>query len=74
MQTIFVRIVELLLARTAEEGARQVIWGAVATPPESQGGLDSLRGAYVSLAKIEEPSDFVISEKGKEFREILWVG
>ncbi|KAL4251843.1 NAD(P)-binding domain superfamily protein [Pleurotus pulmonarius] len=72
MQSIFVRIIELLLARSAEEGARQVIWGAVATPPESQGGVNSLRGAYVSLAKIEEPSDFVISEKGNQFKQILW--
>lgn len=64
---------EKLIARTAEEGARQVIWGSVVTPPESQGGLNALKGAYVSLAHIMEPGDFVISEKGKEFRNILWV-
>ncbi|KAF4584689.1 NAD(P)-binding domain superfamily protein [Pleurotus pulmonarius] len=61
-----------LLARPAEEGARQVVWGAVATPDESQGGVDSLRGGYVSFSKVVEPGDFVVSEKGKAFQDILW--
>lgn len=63
----------LLLARPAEEGARQLIWAAVATPDESQGGVDSLKGAYVHFSKVMEPSDFVISDKGQEFKDILWV-
>ncbi|KAF4604047.1 hypothetical protein EYR40_001229 [Pleurotus pulmonarius] len=62
-------LLETSLAKTAEEGARQVIWGSIVTP---QQGVDSLKGAYVSSAQITEPSDFVISEKGKEFRNILW--
>ncbi|KAF7440958.1 hypothetical protein PC9H_001307 [Pleurotus ostreatus] len=72
MRSVFMWLFEKLIARTAEEGARQVIWGSVVTPPESKGGLDSLKGAYVSLAHIMEPGDFVISEQGKEFRKILW--
>ncbi len=44
---------EKALARTSEEGSRQVVWAAVgeADPP------DALRGAYISLAKVSEPSD-----------------
>ncbi|KAJ8703432.1 hypothetical protein PTI98_002054 [Pleurotus ostreatus] len=61
-----------LVARPAEEGARQIIWGAIATPDESQGGVNSLRGAYVSSSHVMEPSDFVVSAKGKEFQGILW--
>ncbi|KAF4584703.1 hypothetical protein EYR38_001934 [Pleurotus pulmonarius] len=61
-----------LLARPAEEGARQLIWGSVGTPDESQGGEESLKGAYVHFSKVMEPSDFVISEKGQEFKDILW--
>ncbi|KAF9492244.1 NAD(P)-binding protein [Pleurotus eryngii] len=72
MRSVFMWLFEKLIARTAEEGARQVVWGSVFTPPESEGGLDALKGAYVSLAHIMEPGDFVISEKGKEFRKILW--
>ncbi|KAF4584682.1 hypothetical protein EYR40_004669 [Pleurotus pulmonarius] len=52
-----------LVARPAEEGARQIIWGAIATPSESQGGVDSLRGAYVSSSHVMEPSNFVVSTK-----------
>ncbi|KAF7437540.1 hypothetical protein PC9H_004382 [Pleurotus ostreatus] len=62
-----------LLARPAEEGARQLIWGSVGVPDESQGGVESLKGAYVHFSKVTEPSDFVISEKGQEFKDILWV-
>ncbi|KAF9489181.1 short-chain dehydrogenase [Pleurotus eryngii] len=61
-----------LLARPAEEGARQLIWGSVGMPDESQGGAESLKGAYVHFSKVMEPSDFVISEKGQEFKGILW--
>ncbi|KDQ29998.1 hypothetical protein PLEOSDRAFT_154716 [Pleurotus ostreatus PC15] len=60
------------LARPAEEGARQLIWGSVGVPDESQGGVESLEGAYVHFSKVTEPSDFVISKKGQEFKDILW--
>ncbi|KDQ29990.1 hypothetical protein PLEOSDRAFT_1069997 [Pleurotus ostreatus PC15] len=60
-----------LLARRAK--ARQIIWGAVGIPDESQGGVESLKGAYIYFSKVVEPSDFVISEKGQEFKDILWV-
>lgn len=70
---LLIRVMRFLLARPAEEGARQIIWGAVGTPVEPQGGVDSLKGAYIHFSKVMEPSDFVISEKGQEFRDILWV-
>ncbi|KDQ33742.1 hypothetical protein PLEOSDRAFT_48091 [Pleurotus ostreatus PC15] len=69
LRVAMMQLLEILLAKTAEEGARQVIWGSIATPQE---GVNSLKGAYVSSTQITEPSDLVISEKGKQFREILW--
>ncbi|KAG9226023.1 hypothetical protein CCMSSC00406_0008685 [Pleurotus cornucopiae] len=69
LRVAMMQLLEKLLAKTAEEGARQVIWGSIATPRE---GVNSLKGAYVSSARITEPSDFVISEKGKQFSDILW--
>ncbi|KAF9443635.1 NAD(P)-binding protein [Macrolepiota fuliginosa MF-IS2] len=63
---------ELLLGRTAEQGGRQLIWAAVGTPNGDEGALDSLKGAYISLADIHQPSDFVLGEEGKKKEDKLW--
>ena len=50
-----------LLARTTEQGSRQLIWACI-------GGKDNigqLRGAYISSMQVREPSDSVLSEEGK---------
>ena len=60
---------EILLARTSEQGSRQLIWACVG----GKDNVDELRGAYVSLMKIQEPSDFVVSEEGKLAQTKLWV-
>ena len=59
---------EMLLARTAEEGSRQLVWAAIGRP-----GQKDMNGAFVMNYTITEPSDFVISEKGKEAGERVWV-
>ncbi|KAL0959295.1 hypothetical protein HGRIS_014560 [Hohenbuehelia grisea] len=62
------RVMDRLVGRTSEEGARQVVWGALG------GGEDEekLRGAYVNIASVMAPSDFVESETGRLFRDSLW--
>ena len=63
-------IVERLLAFTTEEGSRQHVYGAV-------GGSESgeeLRGEYINQSVFNEPSDFVISERGKAMQDQVWVG
>lgn len=62
-------LMEKALARTAEQGSRQLVWAALA---ESDKHSD-LRGAYVSLASVQEPSDYVISEEGQKTQNLLWV-
>ncbi|KAJ8518992.1 hypothetical protein ONZ45_g3974 [Pleurotus djamor] len=59
----------LLNARTSEEGARQVVYASVAMEGGSE---ESMKGAYVSFAQVDEPGDFVLSAEGKEFQESLW--
>ncbi|KAF4610727.1 hypothetical protein D9613_006657 [Agrocybe pediades] len=59
---------EKAIARTAEEGSRQLIWAALGGKDKE----DELKGAYVSAENIMEPSDFVISEEGKHAQEVLW--
>ncbi|KJA23640.1 hypothetical protein HYPSUDRAFT_201349 [Hypholoma sublateritium FD-334 SS-4] len=61
-------LMEKALARTAEEGSRQVVWAAVGEVD----ALDKLRGAYISLAKVSEPSDYVLSEEGGKAQDKLW--
>ncbi|KAG6878856.1 hypothetical protein C0992_007119 [Termitomyces sp. T32_za158] len=64
---VFMFFMERALARTAEEGSRQLLYAAL-------GGLgkedDKFRGAYVSAIRIEEPSDFVLTSH--EIQERLW--
>ncbi|KIM44799.1 hypothetical protein M413DRAFT_442764 [Hebeloma cylindrosporum] len=59
---------EKALARTSEEGSRQLIWAALGGKDQ----LDQMRGAYISFARISEASDFVISKEGKAFQDKLW--
>ena len=68
-QAWFHWLMEKALARTSEEGSRQLVWAAVGGDDQ----LDQMRGAYISIARISEASDFVISEKGKHYQDKLWV-
>ncbi|KXN84241.1 WW domain-containing oxidoreductase [Leucoagaricus sp. SymC.cos] len=72
MRGLFVTVFEKLLARTAEEGGRLLVWAAVGTPDGDANSVDELRGAYINLAKVEEPAEFVHGESGKKKEEKLW--
>ncbi|TFK54182.1 NAD(P)-binding protein [Heliocybe sulcata] len=54
-----------LVSWTCEEGARQLVFAALAQ-------VDGIRGAYTSENEIAEPSDFVISKEGKECEDRIW--
>lgn len=62
-------VMEICLAWTSEQGSRQLVYAAIG----GQNNEDRMKGAYVSLAAVVEPSDFVISEEGKEMQDHLWV-
>ena len=54
------KMIQALLARTTEEGSRQLVWAAV-------GGVGrefELRGGYVNKANLEEVSDYALSDEG----------
>ncbi|KAJ6590423.1 hypothetical protein DFH09DRAFT_1139346 [Mycena vulgaris] len=59
---------ERLLARTAEEGSRHLIWAALA----HQNDPDKLRGEYVAGARIQEVSDFMLSTQGANLQDRIW--
>jgi retinol dehydrogenase-12 len=63
------RLWELVLARSTEQGGRQLIWACIG----GKDNIDQLRGAYISSMKVQEPSDSVVSEEGKLAQTKLWV-
>ncbi|KAF8483532.1 hypothetical protein DFH94DRAFT_626525 [Russula ochroleuca] len=62
------RLMEILLARTAEEGSRNLVWGAVG----GAGREFELRGAYVSNANLDEVSDYALSDEGAVVQARIW--
>ncbi|KAJ2930251.1 hypothetical protein H1R20_g6820, partial [Candolleomyces eurysporus] len=62
-------VMEKALARTSEEGGRQLTYAAVGSPEDP----DRLRGQYISLHCVEEPSDYILGSEGKKRQDILWV-
>lgn len=71
----FSLILEVFLARSTADGASTLVWASLAgTAGEISSELrDNLRGAYINAWQVEEPSDFVLSVKGKESEERIWV-
>ncbi|KAI0281756.1 hypothetical protein BGY98DRAFT_1088331 [Russula aff. rugulosa BPL654] len=61
-------IMEVLLARTTEEGSRQLVWAAVG----GAGRESELRGGFVSNANLREVSDYVLSAEGAAVQTRLW--
>ncbi|KAK4127592.1 NAD(P)-binding protein [Parathielavia appendiculata] len=57
-------VAKLCIGRTSEEGSRALM-AAVA------GGRES-HGKYVDSGKVDDPSPFVLSEKGKEVQKKVW--
>lgn len=72
--SFILKFMELFLARTTEEGARQIVWAALAG--ETDGGNTDLRerarGAYVSDCSVAEESDWVFSKDGQECKRRIW--
>jgi retinol dehydrogenase 12 len=72
-QAFYVRIIAAIamavIARTTEEGSRQLVWAAV-------GGVGSefeLRGGYVNKGDLQEVSDYVLSDEGAVVQTRIWV-
>ena len=62
-------VMETLLAWTSEQGSRQLVYSAIG----ERDNEDHMKGAFVSKAKVVEPSDFVLSEEGQKMQDNVWV-
>lgn len=63
-------LMEMAMARTSEEGARELVWAALGSV---DGDERALHGQYISDMRIVEPADSVVSEGGKKLEDRLWV-
>ncbi len=70
---IFIKIMQLFVARKAEQGARQLLWAALGPDGKDGEHVKFLKGAYVSTLELREPSDYVISKDGYDAQERIWV-
>ena len=66
-------VMDLVLGRTAEQGARQLVWAALGPDGKEGPHTSWMRGAYISTQGIKEPSDFVISQDGGRAQEKIYV-
>ena len=62
-------IMEAFLARTSEEGSRQLVWAAIG----GAGREFELRGSYVNKSNFQEVSDYALSDEGAAVQTRLWV-
>lgn len=67
------KLMEWTIARTAEQGARQLLWAALGPDGKDGPQTRALNGAYVSAASVCEPSDWVVSKEGHDVQERIWV-
>ena len=73
VQSAIFAVMDHVVGRSAEEGARQLVWAALGPDGKEGRHANWLRGAYVSTQSIMEPSDFVMSEQGGRVQEKVWV-
>jgi len=64
---LFMKLLKLALARTTEEGSRTLVHAALA------GTQSEMQGRYLNACRVEEESDYAISEEGSKVEEKVWV-
>ncbi len=62
-------VVDVIREASTEEGSRQLVWAAVG----GTGREFELRGGYVSMANLQEVSDYALSDEGAVVQTRLWV-
>lgn len=61
-------LVKKAIAFTAEEGSRQLVYGAIGGKEDPS----KMRGAFIHMGHVQEVSDFVLSADGGEVQERIW--
>ncbi|KAK7012897.1 hypothetical protein R3P38DRAFT_1532088 [Favolaschia claudopus] len=66
--SLFTAIFLNIFAFSAEQGSRQLVYGAVANADNPE----ALRGQFISACQVTEVSDFVLSHEGVKAQDQLW--
>ncbi|KAK7031654.1 hypothetical protein R3P38DRAFT_3393524 [Favolaschia claudopus] len=66
--SLFVALLLNIVAFSAEQGSRQLVYGAVANAENPE----AFRGQYISACQVTEVSDFVLSPEGVKAQDRLW--
>lgn len=64
---------KLALARTSEEGSRQIIWAAIGPENATEEEVKKLHGGYVHNTEAVQTSEWTRSEEGKVVQDKVWV-
>jgi len=67
-RTVMGWILDRTIASTSEEGSRQLVYAAVGEKADEK----KMRGAFISWGRVEEVSDFVLSEEGTKVQDRIW--
>ena len=70
---IYYWFMEKAMARTAEQGSRQLLYAALGPDGKEGDHIKYMKGAYIRSTTVTEPSDFVISKEGKHIQHKMWV-
>ncbi|KAJ7765295.1 hypothetical protein B0H16DRAFT_1796663 [Mycena metata] len=68
LRAFIINIMAFLLARTAEQGSRRLVWSAVGQQEQP----DTLRGEFITMCKVQEVSDYVLSVDGQKAQNRFW--
>ncbi|KAF7299129.1 hypothetical protein MIND_00861400 [Mycena indigotica] len=67
-QALIDSLMERAIALPTEIGSRQLVWAALGMENKPLG----LKGEYISLEKVEEVSDYILSPEGATVQERIW--
>lgn len=68
------RILQAIFSRTAEQGARQLVYASLGPDGEDGPHVEqTMSGAFITLSQSRQPSDFVTSKAGWKAQEKIWV-
>ncbi|KAF7314311.1 hypothetical protein MKEN_00903700 [Mycena kentingensis (nom. inval.)] len=68
LQSFMDRIMERVIALPTEVGSRQLVWACIG----QEEAPEKLRGEYISLEKVDEVSDYILSPEGATVQERIW--
>ncbi|GJE92167.1 short chain dehydrogenase [Phanerochaete sordida] len=71
-EEVVYKLMEWTMGRSAEQGARPVVYAALGPDGRDGRHVEFFRGAYVDSCEVVGPGDWVLSREGWEMQERVW--